>query len=59
VVGMNPNKNYPVSPQARVDLVRRMLQDTPASKNVREEGMSVTSVAEKTCRDTLHTCLKL
>jgi len=37
VVGMNPNKKYPVSPYHRAELIRKMLKDTPAS-NVQVEG---------------------
>jgi phosphopantetheine adenylyltransferase len=38
VVGMNPDKDYLVSPYQRAELVRRMLDQTPAN-NVRVEGM--------------------
>lgn len=38
VIGMNPNKQYLVSPTERADLVRNMLQNTSAAKNVRIEG---------------------
>lgn len=37
-IGMNPNKQYPVSPQTRAELTRRMLQGTAAAKNVQVQG---------------------
>ena len=47
VVGMNPNKTYPVSPCQRVALIRKMIQHsqtTPPLSNVQVQGTFMCSV---------------
>ena len=39
VIGFNPNKKYPVSPEERADLLREMLE--PSTTNVEVEGEQI------------------
>ena len=39
VIGVNPNKTYPVSPIQRVEILRKMIDSKKLTRNVRVEGM--------------------